>query len=45
METIRANVERHRSSIVALDDDRIIQYRVDVQNWDTLDLAIKGWWF
>jgi len=45
METIRANVERHRSSIVALDDDRVIQYRVDNQAWDTLDLAVKGWWF
>ncbi|GAI39796.1 unnamed protein product, partial [marine sediment metagenome] len=45
METIRANIERHRSSIVALDDDRKIQYKVDDENWDTLDLAVKGWWF
>lgn len=45
METLRANVERHRSSIVALDDDRIIEYNVDNQAWDTLDLAVKGWWF
>jgi len=45
METLRANVERHRSSIVALDDDRIIEYNVDNQAWATLDLAIKGWWF
>ncbi len=45
METIRANVERHRSSVVALDDNRVIQYKVDNQNWDTLDLAVKGWWF
>lgn len=45
METIRAMVERHRSSIVALDDDRVIQYKIDNQAWDTLDLAVKGWWF
>ncbi|GAH64940.1 unnamed protein product, partial [marine sediment metagenome] len=45
METIRANIERHRSSIVALDADRKIQYKVDDENWDTLDLAVKGWWF
>jgi len=45
METLRANVERHRSSIVALDDNRFIQYKVDNQAWTTLDLAVKGWWF
>jgi len=45
METLRANVERHRSSIVALDDDRIIEYNIDNQAWDTLDLVVKGWWF
>lgn len=45
METIRANVERHRSSIVALDNNRVIEYKIDDQNWDTLDLAVKGWWF
>jgi len=45
METLRANVERHRSSIIALDDNRKIQYKVDDQAWTTLDLAVKGWWF
>ncbi|MBA7543664.1 hypothetical protein ES705_36001 [subsurface metagenome] len=45
METLRANVERHRSSVVALDANRIIQYKVDDEAWDTLDLAVKGWWF
>lgn len=45
METIRANVERHRSSIVALDADRKIQYKVDNENWDTLDLAVRAWWY
>ncbi|MBA7657290.1 hypothetical protein ES703_65225 [subsurface metagenome] len=45
METLRANVERHRSSIVALDDNRIIEYNADNQAWDTLDLVVKGWWF
>ena len=45
METLRANVERHRSSVVALDDNRIIEYNVDNQAWTTLDLAVKGWWF
>lgn len=45
METVRANIERHRSSIVALDSDRKIQYKVDDQAWDTLDLAIRAWWF
>ncbi len=45
METLRANVERHRSSIVALDDDRKIEYKVDDEAWDILNLAVKGWWF
>jgi len=45
METIRANVERHRSSIVALDANCTIQYNIDNQAWATLDLAVKGWWF
>ena len=45
METLRSNVERHRSSIVALDSDRKIEYKVDNEAWDTLDLAIKAWWF
>lgn len=45
METIRALVERHRSLIVALDDNRFIQYKADNQAWDTLSLAVKGWWY
>ncbi|MBA7611858.1 hypothetical protein ES703_19089 [subsurface metagenome] len=45
METLRANVERHRSSIVALDADRKIQYKVDDEAWTTLSLAVKAWWF
>ena len=44
MQTLRANVTRHRSSIVALDSDRVIQYKADNQAWTTLDLAIRGWW-
>lgn len=44
METIRANVERHRSSIVALNTNRVIQYKADNQAWATLDLAVRGWW-
>lgn len=44
METIRANVERHRSSIVALDTNRVIQYKADNQAWATLDLGIRAWW-
>ncbi|GAI56004.1 unnamed protein product, partial [marine sediment metagenome] len=45
METVRANIERHRSSIVALDTDRVIEYKVDDKAWDTLDLAVRAWWF
>jgi len=45
METLRAGVERHRSSVVALDANRKIQYKVDDEAWDILDLAVKGWWF
>lgn len=45
METLRAGVERHRSSIVALDDNQVIQYKIDNQVWDVLSLAVKGWWF
>lgn len=45
METLRAGVERHRSSTIALDGDRKIEYNADNQAWTTLDLVIKGWWF
>lgn len=44
METIRANVERHRSSIVACDPNRVIQYNADAEAWATLNLAVRGWW-
>lgn len=44
METIRANIERHRSSIVALSAARVIQYKADNQAWTTLNLGIRGWW-
>lgn len=44
METLRANVTRHRSSTVSLDVNRVIQYKVDNENWTTLDLAVRGWW-
>ena len=45
METLRAGIERHRSTIVALDSDRKIEYNADNQNWTTLSLIVKGWWF
>lgn len=45
METLRAGIERHRSSIVALDDNRVIEYKADNENWTTLSIAVKGWWF
>ena len=44
METLRANVERHRSAIVNLDNSRCIQYKADNEAWDTLNLAVRGWW-
>jgi len=44
METIRANVTRHRSLIVQVDTDRIIQYNADNQAWANLDIAVRGWW-
>ena len=44
METLRANVTRHRSSIVAIGSDQIIEYKADNQAWTTLSLAVRGWW-
>lgn len=44
METLRANVERHRTSVVAIGSDKIIEYKADNQAWATLSLAIRGWW-
>lgn len=44
METIRANVTRHRSSTVSPDSNRVIQYKADNQAWATLDLSVRGWW-
>lgn len=43
-ETIRAGVERHRSGIVAVGSDKIIEYKADNQSWATLSLTIRGWW-
>lgn len=44
METLRAGVERHRSAIVATDNNRKIQYKADNESWDALDLTVRGWW-
>jgi len=44
MQTIRANVERHRSTIVAVDADRKVQYKADDETWTTLSLVVRGWW-
>ena len=42
--TLRAGVERHRSSITAIDVNRVIQYKADNVAWTTLDLVVRGWW-
>lgn len=44
METIRANVIRHRSCIVPIGSDQILEYNVDNQVWTTLDVVVRGWW-
>jgi len=44
METIRSGVERHRSVMVAINRDQIIQYKADDEAWDTLSLTVRGWW-
>jgi len=44
METIRANVERCRMMICAINAGRVLQYKADNQAWATLDLAVRGWW-
>lgn len=44
MDTLRANVQRHRSSIVAIGSDRKIEYNADNQAWTTLNLSVRGWW-
>jgi len=43
METLRNNEERHRTAIVACDENRVIEYKVDNQTWTTLNLVIRGW--
>ena len=44
METLRANIERCRLMICAIDTNRVLQYKADNQAWATLDLGIRGWW-
>lgn len=44
MQTLRANITRHRSSIVAMDSNRVIQYKADNEAWTDLDLAVRAWW-
>ena len=44
METIRANITRHRSVIVAIDANRVLEYNADNEAWTHLDLCIRGWW-
>ena len=44
LETLRANVNRHRTAIVALCGSREIEYNADNQAWTTLNLSVRGWW-
>lgn len=44
MNTLRAAVERHRSMIVGIGSDGIVEYNADNEAWDTLDLVVRGWW-
>lgn len=44
MQTLRANITRHRSSTVAVGSDRVIQYKADNEAWTTLDLSVRAWW-
>lgn len=44
LETIRANVIRCRSGIVALCGEQKVEYNADNQAWTTLSLVVRGWW-
>jgi len=44
MNTLRANVARHRDIIVAVGAARTIEYCADNEAWDTLGLLVRGWW-
>lgn len=44
LETLRANIARCRLCVGAVDHNRIIQYKIDNQNWTTINLVVRGWW-
>ena len=44
VESLRANVERSRNAIVALDVNRVIEYKGDNVAWTTVNIVVSGWW-
>ncbi len=45
METLRADPDRCRMLICAVDTNRVLQYKADADTWSILDLAVRAWWF
>lgn len=43
-EALRANVERTRLGITAIDASRVMQYNADNVAWTTLSIVVRGWW-
>jgi len=44
LETLRANVTRCRLCVGAIDHNQKIQYKIDDENWGTINLTVRGWW-
>ncbi len=44
IETFNGGIHQSGSMIVAVDNNRIIEYNIDSATWTELDVTIRGWW-
>lgn len=44
LETLRANIVRCRLCVGAIDHNQKIEYKIDNENWGTINLTVRGWW-
>ena len=38
------NKDQHKTCIVAVGSDRIIEYKATTETWTTINLVVRGWW-
>ena len=38
------NKDQHKTCIVAVGSDRIIEYKASTETWTTINIVVRGWW-